>query len=51
MICRPVLVSWFGAGQQGIEILVNKLKAELTDTMYMCSARKLSDITRDMIRF
>ena len=51
MICRPVLVSWFGAGQQGIEILVNKLKAELTDAMYMFSARKLSDISRDMIRF
>ena len=51
MMCRPILVSWYGAGQQGIEILVNKLKAELDDVMYMCSARKLSDISRDMIRF
>lgn len=51
MLCRPILVSWFGGGQQGIEVLVNKLKAELNDTMYMCSARKLSDINRDMIRF
>ena len=50
MICRPVLVSWYGAGQQGIELLVNKLRAELVDTMYMCSARKLGDISRDMIR-
>ncbi len=51
MICRPILTAWFGAGQQGIEIYVNKLQEELADVMYMCGARKLSDITRDMIRF
>ena len=50
MICRPILVSWYGAGQQGIEMYVNRLRAELDDAMYMCSARKLSDINRDMIR-
>lgn len=50
MICRPILVSWYGAEQQGIELLVNKLRAELDDVMYMCGARKLSDINRDMIR-
>jgi len=50
MLCRPVLVSWFGAGAEGVEIFVNKLKAELGDIMYMCGARKLSDIQRDMIR-
>ena len=51
MICRPILVSWYGAGQEGVEFYVNKLKEELTDVMYMCGARKLSDISRDMIRF
>jgi isopentenyl diphosphate isomerase/L-lactate dehydrogenase-like FMN-dependent dehydrogenase len=51
MICRPLLVSWYGAGQEGIEIYVNKLKDELGDAMYMCGARKLSDINRDVIRF
>jgi len=51
MICRPILVSWFGGGQQGIELLVNKLRAELDDVMYVCGARKLSDINREMIRF
>ena len=50
MICRPILVSWYGAGQEGVELYVNKLKEELSDVMYMCGARKLSDITRDMIR-
>lgn len=29
----------------------NKIKAELSDTMYMCGARKISDITAEMIRF
>jgi len=29
---------------------VEKLRAELTDAMYMCGARCLSDITRDMVR-
>lgn len=51
MICRPVLISWYGAGTEGIEILVKKLKTELADTMYMCGARKLSEISRDMIRY
>ena len=27
-----------------------KLRAELTDAMYMCGARSLGDITRDMVR-
>lgn len=51
MICRPILISWYGAGAEGIECLVNKLKDELSDTMYMCGARKLDDINREMIRF
>ena len=50
MMCRPILVSWFGAEAEGIEVLVNKLRAELEDCMYMCGARQLSDISRDMIR-
>lgn len=51
MICRPILTAWYGAGQQGIEIYVNKLKAELEDAMYMCGARSLGDIRREMIRY
>lgn len=51
MICRPVLISYYGGGQEGIECYFEKLKNELTDTMYMCGARKIEDITRDMIRF
>lgn len=50
MICRPILISWYGAGSEGIEIYIEKLKSELSDIMYMCGARKLSDINRDMLR-
>ena len=50
MICRPFLISYYGGGTDGIVTYVEKLRAELTDAMYMCGARKLSDITRDMVR-
>lgn len=50
LICRPVLVSYYGAGQEGMECYFDKLLAELKDTMYMCGARKISDINRSMIR-
>ena len=50
MICRPIIVSWFGAGQEGIEVYINKLATELSDAMYMCGARTLKEISRDMVR-
>ena len=50
MICRPVLISYYGGGQEALECYFDKLKAELTDTMYMCGARSISDIDRSMIR-
>lgn len=51
MMCRPFITSYFGGGEEGVSCLLSKLSAELSDTMYMCGARKLSDISRDMIRF
>lgn len=50
LICRPVMISYYGAGQAGMECYFDKLLAELKDTMYMCGARKISDINREMIR-
>lgn len=50
MICRPVLISYYGGGQEGMECYFDKLRTELVDTMYMCGARSISDITRDMVR-
>jgi len=51
MICRPVLISWYGGGAEGIELYIEKLKAELSDIMYMCGARKIEDINSEMIRY
>ena len=49
-ISRPFLISYYGGGTEGIVAYVEKLRAELTDAMYMCGARSLGDITRDMVR-
>jgi len=51
MMCRPFIISYYGGGAEGVECLIEKLRAELADTMYMCGARKLSDISRDMVRY
>ena len=51
MICRPVVVSYYGGGTEGVTALGEKLKSELDDAMYMCGARKLSDIDCSMIRY
>lgn len=50
LICRPVLISYYGGKSEGIECYLNKIREELKDTMYMCGARKISDINGKMIR-
>ena len=50
MICRPVLVSYYGGGTEVIRVYIQKLKDEFSDAMYMCDARKVSDIDGNMIR-
>lgn len=50
LICRPVLIAYYGGRQEGIECYLDKIKAELMDTMYMCGASSISDISREMIR-
>lgn len=50
MICRPFLISYYGGGKEGIGLYIEKIREELADTMYMCGARKISDINRDMLR-
>lgn len=49
-ICRPVLVSYYGGGQEGIECYIDKIRTELADTMFMAGARKIADIDKSMIR-
>ena len=49
LIGRPIVTMIYGGGSEGIAVYVNKLKAELKDTMSMCGAHSLSEISRDMI--
>ena len=49
LIARPFVTMVYGGGEAGIQAYVDKLKAELADTMAMCGAHSLSDIKRSMI--
>lgn len=50
IVCRPFVPAVYGGGAEGVQALIQKLGAELTDTMEMCGAASLKDITRDMVR-
>jgi len=50
VICRPFLIAYYGGGVEGCRLLIQKLKEEFSDAMYMCGARKTADINRSMIR-
>jgi hypothetical protein len=39
----------FGGAQEGVQAYVDKLQAELADTMAMCGAHSLADIDRSML--
>ena len=49
LIGRPFVNMVYGGEAEGVKVLVDKLKAELSDTMAMCGAHSLSDINRSMI--
>jgi len=50
LIARPFVNAVYGGGREGVKILADKLGAELADTMEMCGATSLKEITADMIR-
>lgn len=50
LIARPFVTMVYGGGAEGVRVYVEKLKAELADTMAMCGAHSLAEITRDMVR-
>jgi isopentenyl diphosphate isomerase/L-lactate dehydrogenase-like FMN-dependent dehydrogenase len=50
LICRPVLISFYGGGKDGVSCYFSKIRAELEDTMLMCGAHSIAEISRDMIR-
>lgn len=49
LICRPFVTSVFGGAEEGVKTYLQKLAGELEDTMSMCGAYSLKEITRDMI--
>ena len=49
LVCRPFVVSAFGGGEDGVRSYLSQLHAELADTMEMCGAATVADITRDML--
>lgn len=50
VIARPFVMAVYGGAEEGVKVYIEKLAGELEDTMKMCGAEKLSDITRDMVR-
>ncbi len=49
IICRPFVPAVYGGAEEGVKMLIDKIGAELEDTMAMCGAKDLSSITRDMV--
>ena len=50
LIGRPFVTAVYGGGAEGVAAYTAKLAAELEDTMAMCGAHSLSEISRDMVR-
>ena len=50
LIGRPFVPMIYGAGAEGVQVLVEKLRAELEDAMVMCGAHSLAEIRPDMVR-
>lgn len=49
LICRPFVTAVYGGGAEGVEELIRRLGGELEDTMAMCGAHSLEEITPDMV--
>ncbi len=50
IIARPFVTAVYGGGEEGVKVYIDKLAGELEDTMAMCGAHSIDEITRDMIR-
>lgn len=49
LICRPFVPAVYGGAEEGVRLFIEKIGAELSDTMAMCGAKDLTSITRDMV--
>lgn len=50
LIARPFVTAVYGGGAEGVRLYIDKLAGELADTMQMCGAHSLAEITPDMVR-
>lgn len=50
IIARPFVTAVYGGGEEGVKVYIDKIAGELEDTMAMCGAHSIKEITRDMIR-
>ena len=50
LICRTFVTALYGGEEAGIKTYIHKLASELEDTMAMCGAYSIKDISREMIR-
>ena len=50
LICRPFVTAVYGGEAEGVKLYIEKLVEELKDTMAMCGAFSLKEITKDMVR-
>ncbi len=49
LMARPFVNAVYKDGAEGVRDLVDKISAELADTMAMCGAYSISEISRDML--
>ena len=49
LIGRPFVPAVYGGEAEGAKLLFDKYKAELIDTMTMCGAHSLAEISPDMV--
>lgn len=50
LIARPFVTAAYGGAEEGVKIYIDKIAAELEDTMAMCGAHNIAEISSDMIR-
>ena len=50
LIARPYVTAVYGGGAEGVKVFTEKFGTELADTMAMCGAFSLDEITEDMVR-
>ena len=49
LICRPFVTAVYGGGAEGVKTYIEKIGTELADTMAMCGAGSVKEITKDML--